>query len=196
MNEMQKFKIKFVGVKPLLMHNPQMANPLNPYTREMKKYSSKRNKTEEDHIAMSNIEFIASCYYDEEHGFYIPSENIEACITAGAKVSKKGKVIPLAVSVLEYKVPLIHKSSAKNPEELFEDMDFQDVRFVTVNRAKILRTRPRFDQWELEFTVSLDTTLLDIHEFVQILDHAGQRAGLGDYRPKYGIFEVSIEQIA
>lgn len=194
--ELQRFKVKFVGVKPLLMHNPQMANPLNSYARELKKYSSKRNKTEEDHIAMSNIEFIASCYFDKEIGFYIPSENIEACITTGAKVSKKGKTIPLAVTVEEFKVPLIHRATAKDQQELFEEDEFQDVRFVTVNRAKILRTRPRFDQWSVEFTVKLDTTLLDTHEFIQVLNDAGQRAGLGDYRPKYGIFEVSVEQIS
>ena len=195
MNNIEIFKIRCKGVKPLLMANPQMANPLNHYAKELKKYSSKRNKTEDDHIEMSKIQFLGACYYDNEIGFFIPSENVEACIVAGAKVTKNGKKIPLAVNVVEYKIPLIHRGGDKTPEELYEDDEFQDVRFVNVNRSKVLRTRPRFDQWEIEFTVELDTTLLDPADFIEALNNAGQRAGLGDFRPKYGCFEVSSEQI-
>lgn len=194
-NSIVKFEVRCKGVKPLLMANPQMANPLNEFKKESSKYTSKRNKTDEDHIAISKIQFMGHLYYDKEIGLFIPSENIEACIKEGAKVSKNGKKIPLAVNVVEYKVPLIHRSNAKTPEELFEDNEFVDVRFGNLNKSKILVTRPRFDQWELVFHVELDTTLLDIEEFIEALNNAGQRAGLGTYRPKYGTFDVTVKQI-
>lgn len=192
----QLFKVTFVGVKPLLMHSPQMANPLNPITKELKKYSSKRTKTDDDHLAMSKLEFIGGSYYDKEVGYYIPSENVEACIVAGAKVSKNGKKVPLAVNIREFRIPLIHRGGMdKTPEELFEDSEFVDVRFVNVSRAKIMRTRPRFDQWSIVFHVELDTSLMDFEEFLEALNNAGQRACLGDARPRYGSFEVRVEEI-
>ena len=189
-----RFEVRFKGVKPLLMANPQMANPLNHYKKEISKYTSKRNKTDEDHEEISRLQFLGHLYYDEEIGVYIPSEMIEASIVNGAKVTKNGKKIPLAVNVVEYKIPLIYKD-IKTPDELFNDEDFVDVRFGVLNRSKILVTRPRFNQWEIVFNVDVDTSLLNIEEFVEAVNNAGQRAGIGTYRPKYGTYEAIIKQV-
>ena len=189
-----RFEVRFKGVKPLLMANPQMANPLNHYKKEISKYTSKRNKTDEDHEEISRLQFLGHLYYDEEIGVYIPSEMIEASIVNGAKVTKNGKKIPLAVNVVEYKIPLIYKDM-KTPDELFDDEDFVDVRFGVLNRSKILVTRPRFNQWEIVFNVDVDTSLLNVEEFVEAINNAGQRAGIGTYRPKYGTYDVILKQV-
>lgn len=189
-----RFEVRFKGVKPLLMANPQMANPLNHYKKEISKYTSKRNKTDEDHEEISRLQFLGHLYYDEEIGVYIPSEMIEASIVNGAKVTKNGKKIPLAVNVVEYKIPLIYKD-IKTPDELFNDEDFVDVRFGVLNRSKILVTRPRFNQWEIVFNVDVDTSLLNVEEFVEAVNNAGQRAGIGTYRPKYGTYDVILKQV-
>ena len=189
-----RFEVRFKGVKPLLMANPQMANPLNHYKKEISKYTSKRNKTDEDHEEISRLQFLGHLYYDEKVGVYIPSEMIEASIVNGAKVTKNGKKIPLAVNVVEYKIPLIYKD-IKTPDELFNDEDFVDVRFGVLNRSKILVTRPRFNQWEIVFNVDVDTSLLNVEEFVEAVNNAGQRAGIGTYRPKYGTYEAIIKQV-
>lgn len=189
-----RFEVRFKGVKPLLMANPQMANPLNHYKKEVSKYTSKRNKTDEDHEEISRLQFLGHLYYDEEIGVYIPSEMIEASIVNGAKVTKNGKKIPLAVNVVEYKIPLIYKDM-KTPDELFDDEDFVDVRFGVLNRSKILVTRPRFNQWEIVFNVDVDTSLLNVEEFVEAINNAGQRAGIGTYRPKYGTYDVILKQV-
>ena len=189
-----RFEVRFKGVKPLLMANPQMANPLNHYKKEISKYTSKRNKTDEDHEEISRLQFLGHLYYDEEIGVYIPSEMIEASIVNGAKVTKNGKKIPLAVNVVEYKIPLIYKD-IKTPDELFNDEDFVDVRFGVLNRSKILVTRPRFNQWEIVFNVDVDTSLLNVEEFVEAINNAGQRAGIGTYRPKYGTYDVILKQV-
>lgn len=65
-----------------------------------------------------------------------------------------------------------------------------DKQNVVVNRARITRARPRLDEWELDFTIiSIDERLTsDIIK--QILNEAGNTKGIGDYRPRYGRFEV------
>ena len=75
------------------------------------------------------------------------------------------------------------------------DEDFVDVRFGVLNRSKILVTRPRFNQWEIVFNVDVDTSLLNVEEFVEAVNNAGQRAGIGTYRPKYGTYEAIIKQV-
>ena len=194
---LSKFKIKIVGVTPLLMHSCRMANPLDEYSKAAKAISSKHHskKTDEDHVELSKIQFIGSSYYDTEIGYYMPAENIEACIRNGARVNKNGKNVVMAVKVLDSKIPLITDTNNLSPDKLFENQDFVDVRFVNINKAKVLCTRPRFERWECEFEVEVDTDILTIDEFIQSLDYAGSRACLGDYRPRYGRFECKVEQL-
>ena len=45
---MKKIRCEFHGVSPIILHSCQCVNPLHPLSREIKKITSKRNKTEED----------------------------------------------------------------------------------------------------------------------------------------------------
>ncbi len=55
--------------------------------------------------------------------------------------------------------------------------------------------RPMFDDWSLAFTMELDTDMITVDLLRQIVDDAGKRVGLGDYRPTrkgpYGKFVVT-----
>lgn len=190
-----KFQVRIKGTSPLLMHSCRTANPLDEYAKKMKAITSKRNKTDDDILEIAKLEFIASCYYSPTVGFYIPAENIEACLVKGAKVNKNGQKAILAIRVLGEKLPLKHDSQAQTPEELYLNEEFRDVRFVNVNKSKILRCRPRFDRWECEFTVELDESIFTREEFLESINYAGTRACLGDYRPRYGSFEAIVEEI-
>ena len=76
------FRIK--GVVPTIMCNGQTSDPLNPFAKQMKKISSKRNKTEDDHLELARIEWHASLYVDAKGRPCWPSENIEAMMIAAA----------------------------------------------------------------------------------------------------------------
>jgi hypothetical protein len=192
----RKFKVDFIGTKSLILHSCRTANPMDEYTKKIKAITSKRNKTDDDHINMARLEYIAACYWNENAGFHIPGVNIEACIVTGAKSSKNGKKATLGLRVPEEYVPLNINYNAKTPEELFEKYpETKDVRFVTVNRSKILRCRPRLDRWSLSFNVELDEKEMTIDEFKDALGYAGTRACLGDCRPRYGTFESKVEEL-
>ena len=53
-----------------------------------------------------------------------------------------------------------------------------------------MRYRPRFDEWELDFRLIVNDDQIPTEIIRSILEHAGKHEGLGDYRPKYGRFEV------
>jgi hypothetical protein len=66
-----------------------------------------------------------------------------------------------------------------------------DKRAVTINRSRILRCRPRFDKWELSFKIIVQDDRIDPLLVKQVLETAGRFHGVGDYRPKYGLFKVT-----
>lgn len=66
---------------------------------------------------------------------------------------------------------------------------------MTVQRAKVLRTRPRFDQWSIIFNLMYDDTKIDIDTIVNAMEYAGSYVGLCDSRPKYGKFTTIIEEV-
>ena len=66
---------------------------------------------------------------------------------------------------------------------------------MTVNRAKIIRTRPRFDQWNITFNLMYDEEKIDIETIVNAMEYAGNYVGLCDSRPKYGKFVTIIEEL-
>ena len=65
-----------------------------------------------------------------------------------------------------------------------------DKRAVTVNRSKIWRCRPRFEKWELSFQLVILDDRIQVPIAEEILKNAGKFHGIGDYRPRFGLFEV------
>jgi hypothetical protein len=59
-----------------------------------------------------------------------------------------------------------------------------DARRAIIQKQGIIRCRPRFDEWSATFTIEYDPVLVaDPKLIVDILQDAGGRIGVGDYRP-------------
>lgn len=147
---MKTLRVTWKGISPLIMHSCQCVNPLHPIAKELKKYTSKKNKTDEDLTTISDLEWEAGAYWKDGLGLYIPAENVEATIINGAKANKKGKDVQKYVDVIDLYIPLDYGENLSK-EELIQNYEYRDTRIMTVMRSKILRTRPRFDQWKIEF---------------------------------------------
>jgi hypothetical protein len=65
-----------------------------------------------------------------------------------------------------------------------------DKQGVVVQKARIMRCRPRFDEWELRFEMILRDERLEPLNIRNILESAGKYVGIGDYRPRYGLFQI------
>lgn len=187
---MQLLKVRITGTRPMLMHSDVLSDPLNKLTREHKALTSKRKKTEEDHLEIAKSEFRASLYYRDDIGVFIPSVNIEASIREGAKLSKLGKHVQRAVEVAELEIPLEYEG-ARDPDGLWNEGAY-DARSVKVSTARLTRYRPFFKQWAAEFTISFNDSMLNRVEVLKALTDAGEFCGIGDFRPKYGRFKVEV----
>jgi hypothetical protein len=61
-------------------------------------------------------------------------------------------------------------------------------------KGRRLTHRPRFDRWRVTFTLEVDAAMFDPKFVRQLVDDAGTRIGLGDFRPDrkgpFGKFKV------
>ena len=176
------------GVAPLLMHNGQLANPMNKFAKAMKAITSKRKKTDEDHAQLADLEFTGGLYVDEQGRPVLPGEVVEATIVAGAKKTKKGKDAKSAI-IVDGNFPVIY-DGPKTVDGLCGDERFRYVAGVVVGQSRVMRTRPMFKNWECKFTVHYLDEVFDPQEVIDFVETAGRVAGFGDCRPRFGRFEV------
>lgn len=191
---MKTLRVTWKGITPLIMHSCKCVNPLHPIAKELKKYTSKTKKTEEDLNIISDLEWKAGAYWDDEIGLYIPGENVEATIQNGAKANKKGKDIQKYVDVKDLYIPFNYGENL-TLDELVSKYEYRDTRPMNVKRSKIIRTRPRFDQWNITFTLVYNEDKIDLDTIVNAIEYAGQYVGLCDSRPKYGKFVAIVEEV-
>ena len=138
-------------------------------------------------------------FYETDDGeIYQPSSHIEGALVKAAvnfKVAgKRGKtykdLIVANVVVDPERIP----HNVKVPDELDADADKQlylDVRPVIVQRARVVRIRPCFKPgWELSFTTQVLDDEIQPDLLQDIMTLAGKAVGIGDYRPKFGRFNV------
>lgn len=186
MYEQMTFKVR--GVAPLLMHNGRLSNPLNEYAKEMKRLSGKRNKTDDDYAEMARVEFLGGLYTDDSGHPVVPGELIEATLIAGAKKKRSGPAAKAGV-IVDGNFPLQYKGP-KTAEKLVENVNFHNCSPVKVQQNRVMRTRPQFDEWAVEFTVHYlpeQANKEDVKEWVEV---AGRMCGFGDWRPRFGRFEI------
>jgi len=171
------------------MHNGQLADPLNPFSKRIAALHGKRgqNKTDADIIEMSRREWDGSLY--TSNGVpCIPADVLEAMLVKGAEKKRKGKQAKAGL-IVEQDALLIY-DGPKDINELWEAGTFSFRCGARVTQNRVQRTRPRFDEWSLEFKVSYLPSLLNADDLRSFLIVAGQEIGLGDWRPKFGRFTV------
>ena len=161
------------GISPLLMHR----FPLVPI------------EGIEKLTAAQQAEIAA--YRDEKGGLFVPAVNVQRALVSAAAFSKgKGRAS-------------LQKQAAAcllvSPEHLSLGTDRYtiDSRAVVIaaTKGRIVRHRPRLDEWQLTFILQWDGVLLKETEVRRIVDDAGQRVGLLDFRPErkgpFGRFMVT-----
>lgn len=180
--------VKLTGIAPLLAHNGQLSDPLNEFAQALARVTSKRRKTADDHAEMSRLEFLGSIYVNEDGRVCIPGENLEALVIDGAKKDRRGNLARAGVIVDEN--PALIYSGPRDPEKLFENANFVSRARVKVGQAAVMRTRPIFHDWSLEFEVKYLPSTIDREHVIRALERGGSEVGLGDWRPRYGRFEL------
>lgn len=169
-------RVTISGVTPLLMHKFSDTDQLRA--------------TEGVALASANTErgtayeqAAAGIYYDEGHNIVMPQPNLLRCFMEGGRYFKVGKrqittqresLIPACVDILAVAIKLAYADPWT--------VDTRPVRIPSTG-GRILRHRACFTDWRLSFTLSLDTEILGPAILREVIDAAGKRVGLGDFRP-------------
>jgi hypothetical protein len=170
---MEDVKVRIVGIAPLLMNKFKMEKPED----------TKAKRRDEQYSPETDAE--NALYKEAKIGCYAPSTWVEACLRETAKEFKgRGRgslktTILSSVFVEPDKIPL--------NKQTYDEID---VRPVVIQRNRIVKGRPKFNSWELDFNIKYDEKRVKRETLKQILEEAGATKGIGDYRPKFGRFRV------
>lgn len=170
---MKSVNVSIKGSSPLLMHR----FPLEPVEA-----IDKKPRDEQAELAS---------YRAADGVLFIPGVNIQRAFVSAATYSKgKGR------STLQKQAAaclLVSPEVVTLGQKTFE-IDSRPV-VMPATKGRVLRHRPRLDQWECSFALEWDETLLREEEVRRIVDDAGSRVGLLDFRPEkkgpFGRFMVT-----
>lgn len=188
------FRITMTGTSAVLMHNGRLADPLDPATKSLRAATAKRGKTDDDLANVSRLEMVGGLYFDPDTGPYLPADNLWATLRDAAKKTRQGKLVIEGVIITSEVNPLVYPGPRDLPS-LTENPNFVFRKTVVVQRQRIVRTRPIFQQWKCDAEGILDESVLDFADLKAIADRAGQLVGIGDWRPRFGRFEATVEAL-
>lgn len=158
----KKITCQVKGLSPLLMHS----FPMQP----LEAMDKKTAEEQAEHAA----------YRAPSGKLYVPAIAFQRALIGAATYSKgKGRMTlqkPVAACVLV------------SPEYLILDQQeyLVDARPVVIaaTKGRVVRFRPRFDDWSFECFIEYDDNLLKESEIRKVVDDAGSRIGLLDFRPE------------
>lgn len=190
------YEATIVGIRPLLMHNGRLADPLDPAAIKLGELTHKKKKTMEDHAAIARAEWEGGLYLADGK-VAIPGDMLDALIRDGGKDQKKGKAMTAGVEV-ETDAAALDFEGPRDWKKLYDHKlaggatPFVDRKGAKVARARVIRTRPRFPVgWSLTFRIArYGFASVGEADIKKALEFAGYAVGLGDFRPRYGLFRV------
>ena len=183
---MKRVQVEIRGVTPLLIHR---------FNEDAEKASKTRRVEVKDRDPRQ--EATKNAYIAKDGTFYFSAFSITGSMgNAGASHKSTGSrkslrfVVPSAVRMLSDTITILNGAG---PAKDFE----VDSRPVTIpaTKGRVMRHRPRFDQWGAKFDLQIDDELLSVEMAQRLLTEAGQSIGIGDFRPEkrgpFGTFRVT-----
>lgn len=188
---MENIKVTIEGVTPLILNRFHDAAQIAATDGTRASTAGEKGTPQE--------QATLKLYHGADGKLVIPQPNVLSCITAAGKFFKTGKskvttqkssLVPACVEIDGVDLPLVHKQPWR--------VDARPVR-IPATGGRILCYRPIFDDWSLSFDVALDTEVMTVKLLREIVDTAGKRIGLGDFRPDckgpFGRFKVTSWKI-
>lgn len=181
-----RVEVAISGVTPLLMNRFNEASEVAVGSGTRPVYQGdKGTPREQAH---------KKAYIDDKGFLYVPGTNIFASIINAGIFHKVGK-----------KQLTTNKTSLIPAGCIVEDLtcslrtkDWEVDSRSVVNpstQGRMMCHRPRVDNWSMTFTLNIDTTVFDPKLIRAVVDDAGKKIGLGDFRPQrkgpFGRFVVA-----
>lgn len=190
MNEKVTFEI--TGISSLLMHS----------TKGML-VASEKDKMKVKSIPSPEEEAEINAYRLPSGVLYMQAISFRGSIVnsgGGASGRKIGKATAnsrasAGIAINEkYESCALYHPKTKKPIKTYEI----DTRPAVVQKARIMRSRPRIDEWACDLTWDIDTDYITVEQVLELLNISGRIAGVGDYRPQkkgwFGKYEATLKK--
>lgn len=170
---MKTINVEITGIAPLLQNRFPMEDAGHNISKAKKKVYVPEDEAKK-------------CLYQKDGVIFQPAEHVyQSMVRAATDFKFSGKktfkdVITSGIIVEPEEIPLL------------ADKYEIDARPVVIQRARVLKWRPKFNKWKLKFKLTiLDDTNISPANVKEILEKAGATKGIGDYRPRFGRFMVT-----
>ena len=191
-----RYQIEIKGTSPIITHNAEPHfDTFSELNLEKKSITGKKgsNRTQADELRLRQIECCQALYFNQDGAPTIPGAAFRACLEKAARKLKQGPAVREGLVVTGDADFVYDKERyGTTVEDLSSKTQFTVL--VKVQKARLLRTRAKFDDWSATFSIDTDPELVDKHKLQEWLDIAGRRIGLCDWRPEcsgmYGRFET------
>lgn len=181
-------EVRVVGDSPIIHHSATGLDPTLDINVQINEITKKRgtNRTAVDDLRLKELECQRSLWLDwsnrESPRPAVPPEALRACIEKAARKLKQGPLVREGLQLQSTTFEFDEERYGSSMEEWGRNCQFTTP--VVVQRARIMRTRAKFElPWAVVATVYADPDMVDARMLTQWLDIAGQRVGLGDWRP-------------
>lgn len=206
MDGIKTYRATLAGVSPIIHHSGAAGlDEDSPIKDEIASITgvTVSKRTPEQRADLKMLESLNSLWLDANNRIEVPPAAIRAATEAAARKTKEGPAVREGLLVLS--TQFVWDEGTYGTDGSDEDLRklAKQVAFtvpVVVQRARIMRTRAKFDcPWRVVANIQVDTDLVEEKNLRRWLDVAGSRIGLGDWRPAksgiYGRFGVeSLEE--
>ena len=138
-----------------------------------------------------------AAYRTDDGNLYAPSTwFFRSIIEVGGYYKQRGSrkslkyILPAAILVPADIIPLVDLDG--KPIKDFE-VDARPV-VIPATKGRIMAYRPKIEVWRATIPMEVDTTIIDLDMAHQLLEDAGRRQGVGDFRPEkkgpFGRFKI------
>jgi hypothetical protein len=160
-------EVQIRGVRPLLQNkftDPTIANVL----------SAENSKT------VGQVEASKRLYKNEAGVICQPAKHLESAIFESAQMMKMPGLSFYRSNVLITPEFITHNNQSWETDE----------QVVRVDLVRAIRYRPRFNNWALDFRINTSQDQLSHMAIKMVLANAGDCIGIGDGRPRFGLFQI------
>ena len=174
---MKKIAVQIKGVAPLLQHKMDVNTEAQLVSKTKKNAGQSRGDDPKDFL------------YTVGDVIVQPGEHIVQAIIkqlGSYKIQGRGKKSykEMGIGVLDIVPEFI-------PHNIQEWVPDSRTVVIKATKGRVVRIRPRFNDWSLDFTIVVNSNDLPIEVVKGALDDAGREGGIGDYRPRFGRFIVT-----
>jgi hypothetical protein len=168
---MKNIEVEITGISPLLQHR-------FPVEESEQQTTAKNRKQKEEDVEKSLYKLADGTIYQPSVHF------ISSLKKAGAKFQIPGQGKATYKNIIGSGAVLISPEAIPHKTQSFE-IDIRPV-VVPATKGRVVRKRPVFKNWVLRFNVEFDEDEISAATIKELLEYAGRRVGIGDFRPEKG----------